>query len=240
VDIPLMDNVLNWLPVAIVFTVFAVSGVTNAINIIDGYNGLAGGFSVIVLIAIASIAIQVNDNLILVMSVSLIGATLGFLVWNWPNGKIFMGDGGAYLLGFTLAELSVLLVYRNPSVSPWFPVLLLAYPVFETLFSVYRRTVLHNAAPGEADSQHLHQFLYMKIVRGRFSGSSHHMITRNNSRVAPHLLSVVLFVALFSVLLWQKTFILMMGFFIWCAFYVLFYQQLAKAQGLGRLEKRKH
>jgi UDP-N-acetylmuramyl pentapeptide phosphotransferase/UDP-N-acetylglucosamine-1-phosphate transferase len=64
------------------------------------------------------------------------------LIWNYPRGKIFLGDGGAYLLGFWLAELSVLLVVRHPEVSPWFPMLLLVYPIFETLFSMYRSKVL--------------------------------------------------------------------------------------------------
>lgn len=57
-------------------------------------------------------------------------------------GKIFLGDGGAYLLGYFIAEISVLLVLRNPEVSPWFPLLVVAYPVVEALFSIYRRNIL--------------------------------------------------------------------------------------------------
>ena len=64
---------------------------------------------------------------------------LGFFVWNFPAGLIFLGDGGAYFLGFYLAELAILLLHRNPEVSPMFPLLLCIYPVFETLFSIYRR-----------------------------------------------------------------------------------------------------
>ena len=66
---------------------------------------------------------------------------LGFFVWNFPAGLIFLGDGGAYFLGFYVAELAILLLHRNPAVSPMFPLLLCIYPVFETLFSIYRRTL---------------------------------------------------------------------------------------------------
>jgi UDP-GlcNAc:undecaprenyl-phosphate/decaprenyl-phosphate GlcNAc-1-phosphate transferase len=96
-DIPILDNLMLWLPFAIALTVIAVGGVANSINIIDGYNGLAAGFCMIALSAMAVVAAQVNDNLIVMMSISMIGALLGFLVWNWPKGRIFMGDGGAYL-----------------------------------------------------------------------------------------------------------------------------------------------
>ena len=237
-DIPLIDQALYWLPFAIAFTVFAVAGVTNSINIIDGYNGLAGGFSVIALIAMAAVAAQVNDRLILVVSVSMIGALLGFLVWNWPQGKIFLGDGGAYLLGFILAELSVLLVVRNTSVSPWFPVLLLAYPVFETLFTIYRRAWLLNATPGLPDALHLHQLIFKKVVRDHLSDSSHQRITKNNSRVAPYLWTAAALLALFAALFWQTTSMLMLASLIGCALYVLFYRRLAKLPRLGRLAKR--
>jgi UDP-N-acetylmuramyl pentapeptide phosphotransferase/UDP-N-acetylglucosamine-1-phosphate transferase len=120
-DMPGLDTLLLWPVFAIAFTAFAVGGIANSINIIDGYNGLAGGYAVIVLAALAWVAGQVGDPVVLTASLAMLGALLGFLVWNYPAGKIFMGDGGAYLLGFWLGELSVLLVVRNPDVSPWFP-----------------------------------------------------------------------------------------------------------------------
>lgn len=251
-DIPLMDDLLRWLPAAIVFTVFAAGGVTNALNIIDGYNGLAAGFSVIVLIAIAAVASQLNDNLVLTASISMIGATLGFMVWNWPRGEVFMGDGGAYLLGFILAELSVLLVYRNPSVSPWFPLLLLAYPVFETLFSIYRRKWLRNSTPGHPDALHMHQIIFKRIVRGHIHNRCHltgcdnqqangrcfHRITANNSRVAPYLWASASLCALFAVKFWQQTSILILASIVGCTAYVLLYRRLTKLKRSGKLVKQ--
>ena len=237
-DIPILDNVMLWLPVAIVFTIIAIGGVANSINIIDGYNGLAGGFSVIALIAMAFVAAQVNDNLILVLSVSMIGAILGFLTWNWPKGKLFMGDGGAYLTGFTLAELSVLLIYRNPSVSPWFPLLLLAYPVFETLFSIYRRKWVRKSTPGRPDARHLHQLIFKRIVRGHINDGCSRLITRNNSRVAPYIWFVATLNAIFAVMFWQATSILMAASLAGCTLYVLVYRRLTSFRGLGKLPRK--
>lgn len=225
-DIPIIDTALQWLPFAVAFTVLAVGGVTNAINIIDGYNGLAGGFAVIALTAIVWVAVQMNDMLILVVGLSMIGALLGFLAWNWPKGKIFLGDGGAYLLGFILAELSVLLVARNPTVSPWFPLLLLAYPIFETLFSMYRRKWLHNTTPGHPDALHLHQLIFKRIIRGHIGDDNHQRITRNNSRVASYILPVATFGALFAALFWQDSSILMLATLMGCAIYVFFYRRI--------------
>lgn len=236
-DIPIVDTALQWLPFAIIFTVFAVGGVANAINIIDGYNGLAAGFSIISLTAIAWVSVQVNDSLILVASLSMIGALMGFLVWNWPKGKIFLGDGGAYLLGFILAELSVLLVARNTSVSPWFPLMLLAYPIFETLFTIYRRKYLRNATPWLPDALHMHQLIFKRIVRGHLNNGSNERFTRNNSRVAPFIWTATLLNTLFATLFWQTTSVLMIATLIGCTLYLLIYVRLIKLGRLGMLEK---
>ena len=185
-----------------------------------------------------SVAVQVNDNLILMLTVSMTGAILGFLAWNWPKGKIFMGDGGAYLIGFTLAELSVLLIYRNPSISPWFPLLLLVYPVFETLFSIYRRKWVRKATPGQPDALHLHQLIFKRIIRGHINGGCSSRITSNNSRVAPYIWFVAMLNAIFAVIFWQSTAILMAASLAGCALYVLAYNRLTSFRGLGNLPRK--
>ena len=73
-----------------------------------------------------------------------------------------MGDGGAYLLGFSLAELAILLLYRNPSVSPWFTASLMAYPIVETLYSMFRRKVIAKTKTGLPDDQHMHLLIFSK------------------------------------------------------------------------------
>lgn len=118
--------------------VLAIGGLPHAFNIIDGYNGLAGMVAVLISLALVHVALQLGDRQLAAVLVVLVGATAGFLVWNYPHGKIFAGDGGAYLWG-VIAYGCVALVARHPEVSPWFPMLLLCYPVSETLFSIYRK-----------------------------------------------------------------------------------------------------
>jgi UDP-GlcNAc:undecaprenyl-phosphate/decaprenyl-phosphate GlcNAc-1-phosphate transferase len=165
-EIPLLGQALKWMPFAMAFTIFAVGGVVNAINIIDGYNGLASGYAIITLAAIAWVATQVGDSFILFSSLTMLGCVMGFFFWNWPRGKIFLGDGGAYLLGFWLAELCVLLVVRNPDfVYARLCLALMIYPVFETVFTIYRRRFLQKQSPGQADNMHLHQLIYKNLTR---------------------------------------------------------------------------
>ncbi len=89
----------------------------------------------------------------------------GFFIWNWPYGKIFLGDAGAYFIGFMIGMLSVLLVVRNHEVSAWFPLVLVIYPVMETLFSIYRRYIVHKISPGQPDRLHLHSLVYSRILK---------------------------------------------------------------------------
>jgi len=222
-DIPGFDVLLRWAPFAIAFTIFAVGGVANAINIIDGYNGLAGGHAVIVLAAMAWVSALVGDAFLFTSALAMIGALLGFLAWNYPKGRIFLGDGGAYLLGFWLAELSVLLVVRHPEVSPWFPMLLLVYPIFETIFSIYRRKVMQGQSPGQPDRLHLHQVIYMRLTRARVDVSDPALVTRLNNRVAPYSWFLSLCCAVPAVMLWKETPLLVAASLIFCAAYLWLY-----------------
>lgn len=126
-----------WIGMAIVL--LAITGLPHAFNIIDGYNGLAGMVALIISLALAHVCLQVNDRSLGSLIICLAAVTGGFLVWNYPRGMLFAGDGGAYIWGVVIAMVSISLVQRNPDVSPWFPVLLLIYPIWETLFSIYRK-----------------------------------------------------------------------------------------------------
>jgi UDP-N-acetylmuramyl pentapeptide phosphotransferase/UDP-N-acetylglucosamine-1-phosphate transferase len=205
-DMPGLDMLLLWPVFAIAFTAFAVGGIANSINIIDGYNGLAGGYSVIVLAALAWVASQAGDPVVLAASLAMLGALLGFLVFNYPSGRIFMGDGGAYLLGFWLGELSVLLVVRNPDVSPWFPLLLLAYPVVETLFSIYRKVFLRGHSAGRPDGLHLHMLIYKRLARIGMASKARKNRLRRNSTVAPYIWVGTTLYIVPALLLWHSTF----------------------------------
>ncbi|WP_034764707.1 glycosyltransferase family 4 protein [Chrysiogenes arsenatis] len=169
----LMDAVVNYLGfgidlpyvLAILFTVFAVVGVINAINIIDGFNGLASGVSLLAFCALGFVAWQVGDGDLVQINSILAAAVLGFMVLNFPFGKIFLGDGGAYFLGFCLAIGAIMLVVRNPEVSPWFPFALLIHPVWEVVFSMYRRRMVKGKASMDPDALHLHTIIHRRITR---------------------------------------------------------------------------
>jgi len=106
-DIPGVDALITMLPFAVALTVLCVTGVANAINIIDGFNGLASMCAMMMLLGIAYVAFQNSDSFVANTALIAAGAVLGFFVWNFPAGLIFLGDGGAYFIGFFLAELSV-------------------------------------------------------------------------------------------------------------------------------------
>jgi len=229
-DVPGFDTLLRWSPFAIAFTAFAVGGVANSINIIDGYNGLAAGHALIVLAAMAWLSALLGDSFLLISSLAMIGALLGFLVWNYPKGKIFLGDGGAYLLGFWLGELSVLIVMRHPEVSPWFPMLLLVYPIFETLYSMYRRKILEGLSPGQPDRMHLHQVVYQRLRRGSPGDAvgDPGTATRLNNRVAPYGWLMTLACVVPALLIWRETSWLIAASIIFCTAYVLIYRLISK------------
>lgn len=162
-DIPLLDQVVALTPVAVAFTAFAVAGVANAVNIIDGFNGLSSGTVIILLGALASIAYTQGDPTLAMACLAVGAAVAGFWLVNFPLGKIFLGDGGAYLSGFCLGWLAVLLLMRHPNVSTWLVLLACAYPVTEVLYSVWRRrrARLPSGAP---DSLHLHSLIKTQVV----------------------------------------------------------------------------
>ena len=225
IDIGLIDSLLLFTPMAIAFTILGISGVCHAMNIIDGYHGLSAGYASIALVALIAVAFQVNDHLVIAIGVALLGSLLGFLRWNWPHGKIFMGDGGAYLLGFSLAELAILLLYRNPSVSPWFTASLMAYPIVETLYSMFRRKVIAKTKTGLPDDQHMHQLIFSKIIRGHAINRPE-QLNHHNSRVALYVwLPAALNAAVVS-LFWSNSTILMPLTLAGCVLYVLVYRKL--------------
>jgi UDP-N-acetylmuramyl pentapeptide phosphotransferase/UDP-N-acetylglucosamine-1-phosphate transferase len=94
-----------------------------------------------------------------------LGAAAGFLCVNFPKGRLFLGDGGAYFLGFWVAEIAVLLLVRNPSVNAWQVLCVCAYPVIEVLYSMYRRKIVRQSSPGAPDGLHLHSLIYRRVTR---------------------------------------------------------------------------
>lgn len=165
VGVPGLDLMFAFPAVAILFTAFAMGGVANAVNLIDGVNGLASGTSIIILAGFAVLAAQSGDTTMLMICLSFAGALAGFFVMNFPMGRIFLGDAGAYTSGVVLAAIAVVLPARNPEISPLVGLLALSYPVTETLVSIVRRTAREGTNPGQPDRLHLHSLIYRSRAR---------------------------------------------------------------------------
>lgn len=229
-DVPGLDYLIAIPVVSILVTCIAISGVANAYNIIDGYNGLAGVVSSIVLLGLAYVARQVGDVQIAMISLAMVGAIGGFLMWNFPRGLIFLGDGGAYLIGFMIAELSILLVARNPAVSPWFPLLLSFYPIFETIFSMYRKKIKRGMSPGVPDGLHLHMLIYKRVVRWAVGTDCIKQKTTRNALTAPYLWVLSSFTVVPAILFWDSTLFLVGFTLLFAVSYVQIYRKIVHAK----------
>ncbi|MCK5537541.1 MAG: undecaprenyl/decaprenyl-phosphate alpha-N-acetylglucosaminyl 1-phosphate transferase [Bacteroidales bacterium] len=149
--------------VGIIFSIFAIVGMINAINIIDGFNGLASGVILLILGSFAIITSQhENTELLNVISV-IAGATFGFFVLVFPKGKIFLGDGGAYLLGLIVALIGIFLAGKYDDISPWYVLALFIYPVWEVIFSIIRKTSM-GISPMQPDIYHIHMLVHRQVT----------------------------------------------------------------------------
>jgi UDP-N-acetylmuramyl pentapeptide phosphotransferase/UDP-N-acetylglucosamine-1-phosphate transferase len=214
--------------ISIAVTCFAVAGLANSFNIIDGYNGIASMVGAIILIGLAYVSLKLNDVEIMVSALAMIGAIAGFFFFNYPRGFIFLGDGGAYLIGFWIAQLSVLLTVRNQEVSKWFPLLLCAYPVMESLFSIYRRIFLQKTSLSLPDSYHLHHMLYRRVVLWNILSSETKDKVTRNSLTAPYLWALTLLSVIPAILFWNNVVVLKIMSFLFCLFYLFLYRQLVR------------
>ena len=227
-DVPLLDALIGVPVVSILFTCLLVAGFTNAFNIIDGFNGLAGGAASLILIGIAYVAFKVNDIAVLAAALTAVGAIMGFMLLNFPRGLVYLGDGGAYLLGFWIGVLLVLLVGRNPEVSAWFPVLLCSYPVCELLFSIYRRLIVRRAHPGLPDAAHLHHLIYKRLVRWLVGTDLPAHKTQRNALTAPYLWIITSIGVAPAVVFWKATAALQIGCALFAAAYLYGYARIVK------------
>ncbi|MEI6028259.1 MAG: glycosyltransferase [Betaproteobacteria bacterium] len=186
-DTPGIDALVATTLGAYAFTLLVVAGIANSVNILDGFSGLASMCVVIMLCAVAYVAFRVDDPLVMNLALLGIGATLGFFIWNFPAG-ISLGHGGACFLGFWFAELSILLLVRNPGeVSPLFPLLVCIYPVFETVFSHFRRKVLRGPSVGSPDDMHLHSLIHHQVMHWTLADEDVRALKHRNFMTSPFL-----------------------------------------------------
>ncbi len=227
-SIPGLDWLVSYPAGALALTVFSVAGIANSVNIIDGFNGLASMCVMLMLGAIAYVGFQVDDVLIATLAVASIGAVLGFFVWNFPAGMIFLGDGGAYFLGFVVAEFSILLLVRNPEVSPLFPLLVCVYPAFETVFSIYRRWFLRQQPAAMPDGIHLHSLIYRRAMRWAVGGNGSKALARKNSMTSPVLWVLCMASIVPATLFWADTRLLAGFLLLFSCSYVALYWRIVR------------
>ncbi len=140
-------------------TVLWIVGITNSVNLIDGLDGLAVGVSTISSLTMLVIALLVADSSVAVVLAALVGACIGFMPYNLNPAKIFMGDTGSLLLGYVLATMSVLGLFKFYAVVSFaVPVLAIAVPLFDTIFAFFRR-LIHGQNPMHPDRGHFHHRL---------------------------------------------------------------------------------
>lgn len=159
-NIPFFSETFNinmeWL--SILLTILWIVGLTNAINLIDGLDGLAAGVSAIATATMLVMALIMGNVTVALLSAVLLGSIIGFLYFNFHPAKIFMGDSGALFLGFSLATLSILGFKQAMFVSYIIPLVILGVPISDTFFAIIRRVV--NKQPiSVADKSHLHHCL---------------------------------------------------------------------------------
>jgi UDP-GlcNAc:undecaprenyl-phosphate GlcNAc-1-phosphate transferase len=143
--------------------------IINAFNLIDGLDGLAAGLSVIASLTLLGIGILLGVKIISFISLGLLGACLGFLRFNYPPARIFMGDSGSLYLGYIFAAESIICPIKSyTTVALFVPLLALGLPIFETFFSFFRRT-LNNKRFYHADKRHLFHFLLGKGFSQKFT-----------------------------------------------------------------------
>jgi len=224
-DIPGIDYLLNIPLIAFVFTVFAITGLSNAYNIIDGFNGLSSMVGIITLIGLAYISFTVGDILISQLGLIMAASIIGFFIWNYPRGLIFLGDGGAYLIGFWIALLSILLVARHSQISPWFAFLINAYPILETLFTIYRRKIHQGKSPGQPDGIHFHTLIYRRIIKPTSTKNKNIWLSAN-AKTAPYLWILNSLAVLPAILFWQSTTVLAAFTLAFAIFYIGLYNRI--------------
>jgi UDP-N-acetylmuramyl pentapeptide phosphotransferase/UDP-N-acetylglucosamine-1-phosphate transferase len=160
VGINFIDTILNYKIMSFIFTILCITFLTQAFNIIDGLNGLCLSTAILVLLSVSIISFKVNDDQIFYLCISFISIFLGVLAFNFPLGKLFLGDSGAYIVGFFSALTVILLITKNTILSPFVIAQILIYPSYELLRSFVRRFLFDRKVILKPDRKHLHSVLY--------------------------------------------------------------------------------
>jgi UDP-GlcNAc:undecaprenyl-phosphate/decaprenyl-phosphate GlcNAc-1-phosphate transferase len=163
-DMPLLDTMLaSFVLAPLLLTMFCVGGIAHAFNLSDGLNGLLAGMTLLACGVLGYAARMYGDTHVYFAVLALIGATVGFLLFNFPRARLFAGDSGAYFLGTAVALFAILLIARNPTANPWLAFVAVLYPFADTTFAIVRRLVTRRPIM-QPDAEHLHSLLVRRLA----------------------------------------------------------------------------
>lgn len=232
IGIPGFDMLVGHWAVGIPLTLLLTAGIANGFNLIDGVNGLASMTGIVAAIALSQIAELAGYVEVGHLAMLMAAGIFGFFLMNYPLGLIFLGDAGAYTIGFVLSWFGIAILLNAPVVSPWAILLTMYWPVADTLLAIYRRAQ-RNVDISAPDRLHVHQMV-MRALEICILG-------RNRRHIANPLTTLVLspFVIappLAGVLLWNQN---MNAFLTFLIFSMLFFASYAAAPGLIRRFRQK-
>lgn len=217
ISIPILASVINHPMVAIIFYSLALTVLMNGANFIDGTNGLFNFTSISILLAICFFSILFGEIGVLSLSIFLIAMLTCFCIFNFPLGKIFMGDVGAYWISWLIGCSLIYLFGKHHSLLSWTAVLIIFYPAMEVLFSFIRK-LLQKKSPLKPDPYHLHLKLF-----NYFNSSSVNKPLVANNLVAPTICFLWVLPPLASVVFYKSLFLTLFALIFFIATYTLFY-----------------
>lgn len=215
-DLPVFDQLLSVALIGMVFTIFCAVGISHAFNLIDGLNGLSAGTACVAAIGLAAIAVLSGNVQLTHLSLLLIAALMGFLILNFPGGRIFLGDAGAYMIGHLLAWISIIMVSIDDQIAIWAIMLVFFWPIADTLFAIVRRRA-KGVAFDQPDRLHMHQVVLRSL---EISLLGRRARQRANPLATLLLMPFIAFPAFLGVVLWDDpalafaVFFLMVGLFV--------------------------
>ena len=183
IDFPLINQILSMGFMKEIFFIFSILVIINGNNLIDGVNGNLAFTNIIQLISVGLLAFMVGDDVIVQLSCLLLLPLIVFAVFNFPFGKIFCGDAGAYFYGFAISASVIYLFGKYDQLLSWNAVLILIYPSIELLFSFIRKKIFENKSPLTPDTKHLHSLVFRCL--------SKRLKLTNNSFVVIFLLPLI-------------------------------------------------
>ncbi len=222
-DIPFIGKLLLLQGGISIFYILSMTAVANGMNLIDGVNGLCGAVALSILSALLFLSYKTADITMLSLIFSVILLIIPFMLMNYPYGRIFLGDLGAYSLGLIVSMLTIILFGRHPEISPWGAVLILIYPVIEVVFSLMRR-IVKGVSIYHPDTAHLHLKLFY------FFRPQPHYKKIANALVTPALSALWLFSLLTISWFYQKPLFIWIAIILFIALYFILYTLVPNVQ----------